>query len=266
MKKLLALLLVLAMVFSVMTVFTACEDSSSSSSKSDKDDDDDDDDKKKDDKDDEDEDEDEDNKDDEDEDNKDNEDEDNKDDEDEDKDEPSKTSDIVGEWEGEVDMACILNYMFEASLGDLAEYLTLDSFEVRFTFEFDDDGMFSMTINERDFEKELENAAEVWIDGYYEIIDIQIEEQGLDMTPDEYAEQHLGMSVEDFIEEALVSGMDAAQFENYGNYELDGSKLYMDSSREYYIIEIDGDELVFEGYSEGGLDEELLGGIVFERQ
>ena len=216
MKKLLALLLVLAMVFSVMTVFTACEDSSSSSSKSDKDDDDDDDDKKKDDKDDEDEDEDEDNKDNEDEDNKDNEDEDedNKDNEDEDKDEPSKTSDIVGEWEGKVDMACIMNYLMEASAGDAAEFLLLDSFEVRFTFEFDDDGMFSMTINERDFEKELENAAEVWIDGYYEIIDMQIEENGLDMTPDEYAEQALGMSVEDFIEEALVSGMDAAQFEN----------------------------------------------------
>ena len=163
-------------------------------------------------------------------------------------------------------MACIFNYMFEESLGDMAEYLTLDTFEVRFTFEFDDDGMFSMTINENDFENELENAAEVWIDGYYDLIDVALEEQGLDMTPDEYAEQQLGMSVEDFIQEALVSGMDTAQFENYGNYELDGDELYLSSDSEYYTIDLDGDELVFEGYSEGGIDEELLDGVVFERQ
>ena len=133
------------------------------------------------------------------------------------------------------------------------------------TFSFSEDE-FEIAFNEKDYSKALDNAAEIWIDGYYAIIEMMIEENGLDMTPDEYAEQAFGCSVEEYIEDAVVTDMNSSNFENFGDYELNGTKLYLDGDSDYYKIEIDGDELTIKSYSGGGAEDEMLRGVVFERQ
>lgn len=177
---------------------------------------------------------------------------------------------IVGEWEGTVDLSVIYNPLFEQMLGeDLAKYLELDSFDVRVTFNFEEDGEYDLVFNKRDFEDALEDASKIWVDGYYDIIELAIEDAGLDMTADEYAQEALGCTIEEYVSSVMV--VDTSSLEQSGNYELDGNKLYVDEEDEYYIIALDGDELEFKEYRgttemESELEAALLDNVIFERQ
>ena len=222
MKKLLALLLVLAMIFSVMTVFTAC-DNDSNYNQEDHDDDDDDDDEKE--------------------------------------------GSIVGEWKSVVNMACVFNAMFESSLTkDLAKHLKLETFNAGYTIKFAEDGKYQMIIDQNDFKSSMNEAAKVWIKGYKEIIQDTIAKNNLNMSVEQYAQQAFGCSVEDYINNNLVNSMDTASFESSGEYKIDGNKLYMDSETEFYTVKVTTKKLEFTSFSQGGIDEELLTGVIFKRQ
>ena len=220
MKKLLAILLVLAMIFSVMTIFTAC-DNDGNYSQEDHDDDDDDD----------------------------------------------KEGSIVGEWKAVVNMACVFNMMFENSLTkDLAKHLELETFNTGYTIKFTEDGKYQMIIDQNDFKSSMNDAAKVWIKGYKEIIKDTIAKNNLNMTVEQYAQQAFGCSVEDYINNNLVNSMDTASFESSGEYTIDSNKLYMDSETEFYTVKVTTKKLEFTSYSQGGIDEELLAGVIFKRQ
>ena len=174
---------------------------------------------------------------------------------------------LVGEWSGLADIAAMCNMLFELMLGEeLADYLKIDSFDVTMTFSFDADGNYTIIFDEDDFAVALESASETWIDGYYALIEHTIETENLDMTAEEFAQENFGMSVEEYIEEGFASSMDATAFETYGEYELDENKLYLDGDPEYYTIDLSGDELIIVEYSGGELDGELFADVIFRRQ
>ena len=51
-----------------------------------------------------------------------------------------------------------------------------------------------------------------------------------------------------------------------GEYKIDGNKLYMDSETEFYTVKVTTKKLEFTSFSQGGIDEELLTGVIFKRQ
>ena len=180
---------------------------------------------------------------------------------------------IVGEWQGTLDLSIACNLLFEEMLGeDLAKYLEIDRFDVRTTITFEENGQYDITLNEKDVEDALEDASDIWVDGYYEIIELVIEEADLNMTADEYAEEMLGCSVEEFITNAFADSLDVSSMETSGNYELNGKKLYLDEDDSYYTIALDGDQLEFKEYindkSDIGsyLGTALFKNVIFERQ
>lgn len=91
------------------------------------------------------------------------------------------------------------------------------------------------------------------------------------MTADEYAEEMLGCSVEEFITNAFADSLDVSSMETSGEYELNGKKLYLDEDDSYYTIALDGDELKFTDYKGGTemateINSLIFDDVVFERQ
>lgn len=203
MKKLLALLLALMMLFSVATVFAGCEDSGKKKSSSSKKDDDDDDEDEDEDKDDEDKD-DEDKDDDKDDENKDNgkvtEPQNNQSGSDEPgvqdatKPQQEETDGISGtSWSYEMDYAQVLNQVYSASFGEsfVAPSGSLTA-EVTMNFKKNGDFVLEMALDEAKSQKYLNNLVDALVDATYAMY----AEQGMDAdTVDSYYESQAGMTL-----------------------------------------------------------------------
>ena len=174
---------------------------------------------------------------------------------------------IVGEWAAEVDLAPMFNMIFVSMAGEeIAEYIALDSFEVVQIMTFDDDGEFTMVYEEDSFMDSLEDAMDVWKDGYTSLIEDQIAASGKDITVEEAAQEALGMSIDEYIE-SIAESFDPDSLSGSGEYELDDDELYLDDSGNYYTIRLTEDEFEFVDYSdEDAIDMEIFGNVEFERQ
>ncbi len=240
MKKLLALLLALAMVFSLMLCLTACDDSSSS--------DDDDDEKSSSKKDDEDEDDDKDDEDD----NKDDEDTD-KDDEDED-DKTTTSTGIVGTWEGTVDLSD-----FFAMYG--MDFLSVKSFKVGLIFEFEKNGEYTMYVNESDWDKAVDKNMDSWIEAFEESLE---DEYG--MSAEDF-EDETGMTPEEYMISVFEEDITADSIYLESKYELEDDILYLKNDGTYQI-DLSSKEFEFVAGDEDSQEtfEMIYEGVVFKRQ
>lgn len=263
-KKLMALLLAIMMLFSAATLLAGCEEDSgkkkkSSSSKKDEDEDEDEDEDK--------EDEDEDK---EDEDKDDEEDEDkNKDDEDEDKDEEddkpgkvevedeeekpgkeevsSNNTALVGTWEYKKDIAKMLNDIYERQYGD-SFVAPNGNMYLYIEMEFEKDGDYTMSIN-LDEDSAKDYLAELCV-AVADCIYAMLAEQGLDKDA---VDAQLGMSAEEYCRqmityESLVQSM--TQDDKTGYYYEEDGKIYIaeseddkDEPKSYMIYTISGKKL-----------------------
>lgn len=197
MKKLLALLLVLAMAFSVMTFLTACDsedyDDGDTSGEDDK-------------------------------------------------------AELYGTWKGTVDLAAMVNESLKAKLGSEAlEYLAVEKLDVVMLLEFDKDGEYAVGFDADALETALKGQLPVWVEGFEKAM----EDQG--KSPADF-EAEFGMSVREYLEENLLKGMEIP--DTKGEFELDGTKLYLDGDENYMKIKVTEKTLKFTSYS--GEDSEVF--------
>lgn len=169
---------------------------------------------------------------------------------------------IVGDWEADISMLTMLELMGFDDLDELAEYFDFDTDCYVMGYSFDKNGNYklSMTGDTNKIEK-------VFRDGIIALLSSELDTSIADAAAEE------GMTEDELIDalvEELFGDVDnwAYFFNNLeGTYEIDGNKLILDGDEdEYDTFEVDEDELTFTaGYSYGEKDDSSLYPITFER-
>ncbi len=228
MKKLLALLLVLAMVFSMMTMLTACgEDDYDDEDTSDEDDEGDD---KNDDED------------------------DDKNDEDED-----EEVSLVGTWTGTADLSDMINLMLAAQDMD---FVSLSSFKVGVTFVFEDNGKYTVEFDADDFRDALADAipdmAAALVD-YLEGEGVSEEdfEEEYGVTVAEFLEEYYAENLD-----ADSMGGSGNYYLDGNKLYLDGSSSYLTIELSGNRFELTD----YSGNDDNGLYMSMFEGVVFKRK
>ncbi len=142
------------------------------------------------------------------------------------------------------------------------DYVTLDSFEVGVTFQFDEDGDYYIEFDSDDFRDALADA----IPGMADDMLDYFESEGI--TEEDFEDEY-GMSVAEMLEEYYAANLNADSMGGSGEYELDGDKLYLDSSSSYLTIELSGNRFELTDYSsddDNGLYMSMFEGVVFKRK
>lgn len=128
-----------------------------------------------------------------------------------------KTTGIVGQWEGSMDMTSAMEQMMSESLDMEVEMKDL---ELVMTFDFAEDGSFSCTVDEKSAEKLIANM----IDSVVDVMVEALESEGVDL-------EAVGMT-KDALREMLEEEMDSddliddlAIFEN-GYYVYENDCIY----------------------------------------
>lgn len=133
---------------------------------------------------------------------------------------------IIGTWTGEADLNETLNTSMEqAGLGD---YFNFTAFVLEMTVVFNEDGTYSMSVSEDSFTAACQAVAAELSSGMELYLTDLLEEQGLDMTVEEFLELS-GISLEDLTselltEETLNEGLSTLNIS--GQYIAEEGKLY----------------------------------------
>ncbi len=161
---------------------------------------------------------------------------------------------IVGKWETSKDFGAFLGDTLASGFGEeSSEYFKDLKLDLPFTFEFDEDGTAALTIDEKRFEKSLDEMKGQLKKGLEQMLRDMAEANDADLN--DLVTQNGYDTLDDFLDEALselsidevMSSFDDTEIS--GKYELDGNKLFVISEGEerddedYLIFELDEDEL-----------------------
>lgn len=185
---------------------------------------------------------------------------------------PVDTS-LVGKWKLEYDMNDIIDIIAETAGEDMDNF---DSeFYVTFIFEFTEDGICRLSLDEDSFVKSFDT----WKDDLLDyLIDMALEEYISDgsMTKKEFEKAFkstYGMTIKEYFSEMLDEELDVSELldetETEMKYYVEGDKLYLvddtDTEDYYENFYIEGDTLVLGG--DGSLSEaEILPGLSYPLQ
>lgn len=169
---------------------------------------------------------------------------------------------IVGDWEADISMLTMLELMGFDDLDELEEYFDFDTDCYVMGYSFDKNGNYklSMTGDTNMIEK-------IFRDGIVALLSSELDTSIADAAAEEgMTEDEL---IDALVEELFGDVDNWAYFFNNlkGTYEIDGNKLILDGDEdEYDTFEIDEDELTFTaGYSYGEKDDSSLYPLTFER-
>ncbi len=240
MKKLLALLLVLTMIFSMMAVLSGCwDDSYDSDSVSDEEDKDDD--KKGD------------------------EDPDTKPEEDEPQPtetepepEPQPLNDVIGTWVYKMDMTELINSALlmaieNADLSadiDISQYISIDAYVMEMSFEFDNDGNAKMIVSAKEANKALVPDL---------IGDLEAMLEAMGMTVEQF-EEKVGTSLETYVESFAAQHLTAEEEITEYQYKVEDGKIYLNEDGNFTEADASAYEI-----EDNTLIIEILDGVVFQR-
>lgn len=183
---------------------------------------------------------------------------------------------IEGSWTGEINMAGLFNMILSALSPDedALDFLEIDELNFIYTYDFDDDGTYTVSLDADALADEIDDYIADMLDAYADYFDYLIDDNDLDISVDEYLEEYM-MTDWDELEETLEASFDidslAGQSSADGEYEIDGDELYLSAENATYYFEIDGDELIFYDFA-GDIDlgemedvYDLVFPMVFER-
>ena len=245
MKKLLAILLALVMIFSFATIFTACGDDDYVYVDDDDDDDDDDDSGKK-----------------------------------KKPSDPSGETDLVGTWVAELDIGALLTSMMSSMSTEnpLYSYFEFSPNSLTLTMTLNEDNTFTGSYGEGKLEQAINIISDDMTAAVTAYFQDAIAQQHLPYTPEQLAQMAWGMSIEAFVDATLDGSMPDILFNTItGTYEVKGDKLYFhndnddteDSEDPYSTFELNGDELKITGSSSVEANDqyaEVFKDFVFYRQ
>ncbi len=176
-------------------------------------------------------------------------------------------SKYIGTWKGTLDMTDAIAEEF-ANDEEMGDYFTITDFSIVMYLEFENDGTYSMWVEEESVEKAVENMIDDLEIGMEDYLTDYFASEGVTMTVQE-ALDSLGMTMDELMEDSFDDEMiDETvdemlnEIKNEGNFKVDGDKLFLSDGLEYAvdenayeICEISGDILKFlegVGYKDGG--------------
>lgn len=146
---------------------------------------------------------------------------------------------LVGTWTGSVDLTQPLNDVIEPQLGELNQFFTFDSFVLDCIVTFTGEGTYTMGFERSSVEKAFEQIMADLEEGMYAYMEQMLQDQGLDMTVEEYLEQG-GSSAKRVMEQTLAAMAPEALIEELletsameGNFDAEDGKLMLSDGLEY---------------------------------
>ncbi len=143
---------------------------------------------------------------------------------------------FIGQWTTTVDITDNLKDLVKEIDSDLAEYVDFYQITVSYTYTFNDDGTYSLEINENDFKENWSDVRDDFIDGldeyYIDIAKADMMQEGENVTTEDVYNA-VGDSIEEL---AIKTGNEVfgdetyelfvQSLENRGTYKVKDSKLY----------------------------------------
>lgn len=161
---------------------------------------------------------------------------------------------LVGTWNGTMDLAELLNSALAAD-AEFGEYLQVSSFALAYNLVFEEDGTYSMTIDDAALDQEMERVKGDLESGLYAYLDDLIAEEGLTLTSDELLNMS-GVSMEELMDAALSEEMIdqlLGDLNMEGNFKAEDGKLFLSSGLDssvdenvYDLYTLDGDTLTID--------------------
>lgn len=173
----------------------------------------------------------------------------------------------VGTWRASLDLTDVMNDEL-AKDEEMGDYFELTDFSVVMYLEFNNDGTYSMWVEEESVEKAMEKMIDDLTLGMEDYLTDYFASEGITVTVQE-ALDALGKTMEELMDDSFDEEMmnetvnDMLEVVNSeGNFKVDGDKLFMSAGLEYNvdesayeICEISDDILKLlegEGYTDGG--------------
>ena len=143
---------------------------------------------------------------------------------------------FIGTWNAKVDMTELFNDNFQQGMGesgvDLADYFNIDRFELTMIFTFNEDGTYSIVVDEGLLSNTFENVKSDLKDGMTSYFEDMIAAEGVDMSLDEMLD-YLGTTLDELIDESIGDDLYdeiAEEFAVSGKWDAANGKLYMTES------------------------------------
>lgn len=173
---------------------------------------------------------------------------------------------LVGKWVADIDLADMIlaNGMINEDVMDdeMIDVIMPEDIELRIVMEFSDDGEVEVSVDGEDAVKEWKEQI---CENMVEYLRKELEATGA--TEEEFEEEY-GMTLEEYVEESVITEMDIDDDElnvsEKDDYKLVGDKLYVGDEEEYFTVELDDEELTFEDYSDDWGDAAYLKDVTFK--
>ncbi len=139
----------------------------------------------------------------------------------------SDTDVFVGKWEAELDMTDTINEKLTDD-EEMEDYLKVKQFSVSVVFTFKDDGTYTYEADSDKFSEAYSRLISDFREGMNSYLENVIEENGLDMTPDELLALQ-DTTVDDILEQAFTKELFdemVSKMSVKGNYRAENGRLY----------------------------------------
>ena len=162
----------------------------------------------------------------------------------------SKSDELVGTWEGQIDMTDMVNEQLGA---EFAGMFTLDDMVFTMSITFNKDGTYQVNLDRESVEAAFNGMVDDMKDGLIDMLEAEIAAMGVDMSVEDMLAAS-GMDMDQLMEEALAEvDMDSlidgvmAESSFSGNYKAKDGKLFLSDGLDYQP-----DPEIYELYSVSG--------------
>lgn len=170
-------------------------------------------------------------------------------------------NDLVGNWESSVDFTDLFNDSMLQAMDDeeVAEYVTVDKLSLNITMSLQEDGTYSLGLDEDSARQAMEGAINTVKDGIKRYFEKMIADQDLDMSVDDFFTSMIGSDFDSYISEYIDMDDLMSNFEGIeenGTYKVSGTVLTLtsDAGEVEYTFELNGSELTLDGDDDTGMN------------
>lgn len=170
---------------------------------------------------------------------------------------------LIGEWNGKLDMTDALNDDLKQDDPEMAEYLKIRDFSIRYSLSFHEDDTYELKVDRDAFETTIDNMKKDFEEGVIRYFEDQIAMSGMDITVEDILAE-ADISLDEMLEMSFPAGMFNEMFrelETSGNFRVDDGKLMLSDSYDtipdpagYELYTVDGNTLTID---EGNMEVEM---------
>lgn len=179
---------------------------------------------------------------------------------------------LVGDWTATVDVTDALKDELERSIGDddAMSYFKIDKFTFVLNLTLDKDGDYTLELDGKSMEKSMDGLVDSVKDGLADYLEKTIQDQGLDMSVDEFCQAMGDMSYDEFFDQMIDKDQlmpDMDEMNSKGTYEAEDGVLTLkdkdSGEKSKYDYELKGSKLTLD--LDGELDQLGIDSLEFEK-